>query len=652
MFETVLPAIWPYERAMIDLILGYLTIGVVNGSFYALLSLGLAVIFGQLNVLNMAHGAFYMMGAFVAWAAARYLGLTYLVTLALAPLCVAGVGIVLERVLLRRTYGLDPLYGFMLTFGCSLVIQGAFQSRFGSTGLPFAAPDWLSGGFELGFLFFPTYRLWVVGVALCACGLVWLFVNRTRAGVILRASSENAAITAALGIRVPRVFAVTFALGAGLAGLAGVLAGPIYQVSPLMGADILLVVFAIIVIGGMGSIGGTIASSYGLAIIESFTQALVPQASSLVIFVLMCVVLLLRPQGLFGIATIRGHEFPAARLPCVSSNEGATGVTKLRSALGPLLAAAAVLALPTIFYPFYLMKMFCLAMFAASFNFLIGFAGLVSFGQAAMFGTAAYLTAYAAKEWLLAPELSICVGVGAAIVLGLAMGALAIRRRGIYQAMITLAIAQMAYFLYVQSPFTHGEDGIQSVPRGLLFGLIDLRDDMNVYWVCASAMFAVFFGLRRLLSSPFGMLVVAIRDNERRAVSLGYDVKRYQLAAFGVASFCAGLAGSLSAIVFQLATLSGVHWGLSGEAVLMALIGSIGTLSGPLVGAAVLVTMQQFLAPFGAWVQIIQGVVFVVCVLVFRDGLVVRAQIALSAIRRRMTGLSLAAMKQATARSL
>jgi branched-chain amino acid transport system permease protein len=650
--ETVLPAIWPYERAMIDMILGYLTIGVVNGSFYALLSLGLAVIFGQLNILNMAHGTFYMMGAFVAWAAARYLGLTYFVTLALAPLCVAGVGIVLERVLLRRTYGLDPLYGFMLTFGCSLVIQGAFQSRFGSTGLPFAAPDWLSGGFELGFLFVPAYRLWVVGVALCACGLAWLVVNRTRAGAILRASSENAAITAALGIRVPRVFAGTFALGAGLAGLAGVLAGPIYQVSPLMGADILLVAFAIIVIGGMGSIGGTIASSYGLAIIESFTQALVPQASSLVIFVLMCVVLLFRPQGLFGIATIRGHEFPAARLPCVSSNEGATVATKLRSALGPLLAAAAVLALPTIFYPFYLMKMFCLAMFAASFNFLLGFAGLVSFGQAAMFGTAAYLTAYAAKEWLLAPELSICVGVGAAVVLGLAMGALAIRRRGIYQAMITLAIAQMAYFLYVQSPFTHGEDGIQSVPRGLLFGLIDLRDDMNVYWVCASAMFAVFFGLWRLLSSPFGMLVVAIRDNERRAVSLGYDVKRYQLAAFGVASFCAGLAGSLSAIVFQLATLSGVHWGLSGDAVLMALIGGIGTLSGPLVGAAVLVTMQQFLAPFGAWVQIIQGMVFVVCVLMFRDGLVVRGQIALSAIRRRMSSLSLAAMKQAPARSL
>jgi len=215
--------------------------------------------------------------------------------------------------------------------------------------------------------------------------------------------------------------------------------------------------------------------------------------------------------------------------------------------------------------------------------------------------------------------------------------------------MITLAIAQMVYFCYVQAPFTHGEDGLQSVPRGLLFGLIDLRDDMNVYWVCAAAMFAVFFGLRRLLSSPFGMLLVAIRDNERRALSLGYEVNGYKLAAFGVAAFCAGLAGSLSAVVFQLATLSGVHWHLSGEAVLMALIGGIGTFAGPLVGAVVLVTMQQFLAPFGAWVQVIQGLVFIVCVLMFRNGLVVQGQLAVTAIRRRMGLLSLAGMEEVPA---
>jgi branched-chain amino acid transport system permease protein len=292
------------------------------------------------------------------------------------------------------------------------------------------------------------------------------------------------------------------------------------------------------------------------------------------------------------------------------------------------------LALPMLLYPVYLMKIFCFTIFAASFNFLLGFAGIMSFGQAALFGTAAYLTAHAAREWALPPEAAIGVGIAAALVLGIVMGIFAIRRRGIYQAMITLAIAQMVYFVYVQASFTHGEDGIQSVPRGMLLGLIDLRDDTNVYWLSAAAMLGVLFGLRRLINSPFGMMLIAIRDNERRALSLGHNVDGYKLVAFGIAAFCAGVAGSMSAVVFQLATLSGVHWHLSGEAVLMALIGGIGTFCGPLVGAAVLVTMQHFLSPFGAWIVAIQGAVFVLCVLLFRDGLLPHA-LALAANLRR-----------------
>jgi len=222
------------------------------------------------------------------------------------------------------------------------------------------------------------------------------------------------------------------------------------------------------------------------------------------------------------------------------------------------------------------------------------------------------------------PELAILCGVGAATLLGLCMGVLAIRRQGIYQAMVTLAVAQMAYFAYLQAGFTHGEDGIQSVPRGVLFGLIDLRDDMSVYWISAAALLAVLAGLRRLLRSRFGMALVAIRDNEQRARSLGYRVGLFKHAAFGVSAACAGLAGSLNTMAFQLATLSGAHWHFSGEAVLMALIGGIGTLNGPLIGAAVVVAMQQLLAPFGAWVLVFQGLVFMACVLLFRDGLVVR----------------------------
>ncbi|MGJ4945561.1 branched-chain amino acid ABC transporter permease [Bradyrhizobium sp. HKCCYLS1011] len=281
------------------------------------------------------------------------------------------------------------------------------------------------------------------------------------------------------------------------------------------------------------------------------------------------------------------------------------------------------------------MKIFCFTIFAASFNFLLGFAGIMSFGQAALFGTAAYLTAHAAKEWALPPEAAIGIGIAAALALGLVMGIFAIRRRSIYQAMITLAIAQMIYFAYVQASFTHGEDGIQSVPRGMLLGLIDLRNDANVYWLSAVAMLGVLFGLRRLMNSPFGMMLIAIRDNERRALSLGHNVDGYKLAAFGVAAFCAGVAGSMSAIIFQLATLSDAHWQLSGEAVLMALIGGIGTFGGPLVGAAVLVTMQHFLSSFGAWIVAIQGGVFVLSVLLFRDGLLPHALALVANLRRR-----------------
>jgi branched-chain amino acid transport system permease protein len=633
---------------MMDLILGYLTIGLVNGSFYALLSLGLALIFGLLNILNMTHGVLYMMGAFAAWAGSRYLGLGYFGGLVFAPLCVAAFGMILERSLLRRTYGLDPLYGFMLTFGAAMVVQGGFQAYFGSTGLPYTAPDWLSGGLDLGFLYFPAYRLWVVAVALVVCVIVWIAIARTRLGSILRASSENAAAAEALGVGVPRVFAATFALGAALAGLAGALAAPIYQVSPLMGSDILLVVFAIIVIGGMGSIGGTIASSYALALIESLTQALAPQAASFIVFAFMCVVLLLRPQGLFGISVIRSHEFLAARLPWTEPADKEAAAARRLTGLVPALAAvAALLALPMLLYPVYLMKIFCFTIFAASFNFLLGFAGIMSFGQAALFGTAAYLTAHAAREWALSPEAAIGVGIAAALVLGIVMGIFAIRRRGIYQAMTTLAIAQMVYFFYVQASFTHGEDGIQSVPRGMLLGLIDLRNDSNVYWLSAAAMLGVLFGLRRLINSPFGMMLIAIRDNERRALSLGHNVDGYKLAAFGIAAFCAGVAGSMSAIVFQLATLSGAHWHLSGEAVLMALIGGIGTFGGPLIGAAVLVTMQHFLSPFGAWIVAIQGAVFVLCVLLFRDGLLPRARPLVANLRPQGAASKAAATPQA-----
>jgi branched-chain amino acid transport system permease protein len=279
---------------------GQLLLGLINGAFYALLSLGLAVIFGLLNIINFAHGALYMTGAFVAWFLLQYLGLGYWWALVLAPAAVGLLGLGLERGLLRRLRGLDPLYGLLLTFGLALVIQGLFQNQFGSSGLPYDIPPTLLGGQNLGFMFLPNYRAWVVASSLFVCVVTWFVIERTKLGAYLRAATENPALVQAFGVNVPRMITLTYAFGVGLAGLAGVLAAPIYQVSPLMGADLIIVVFAVVVIGGMGSIMGSIVTGFALGLIEGLTKVFYPEASKTAIFVIMAVVLVIRPAGLFG----------------------------------------------------------------------------------------------------------------------------------------------------------------------------------------------------------------------------------------------------------------------------------------------------------------------------------------------------------------
>jgi branched-chain amino acid transport system permease protein len=289
-------------------------------------------------------------------------------------------------------------------------------------------------------------------------------------------------------------------------------------------------------------------------------------------------------------------------------------------AAGALLLIA--LAAPFFLYPVLLMTALCFALFACAFNLLLGFAGLLSFGHAAFFGGAAYVTAHAAKVWGLTPELAILVGAAAAACLGGVFGYLAIRRHGIYFAMITLALAQMIYFIALQAPFTHGEDGIQGVPRGALFGLIPLDQPLVMYYFVLAVFLFGFLLIYRTIHSPFGQVLKAIRENEARAISLGYRVERFKLAAFVISATLAGLAGGTKAIAVQLASLTDVQWQMSGEVVLMTLLGGMGTVFGPIVGAAIIVSMQNYLASFGDWVTIIQGLIFVVSVLLFREGVV------------------------------
>ena len=283
-----------------QVLFGQVLLGLINGSFYAILSLGLAVIFGILNVINFAHGAQYMMGAFCAWLLLEYLGLGYWWALLVAPVAVGVSGIVLERLFIRRVYKLDHLYGLLLTFGLTLLIEGTFRQLYGVSGQPYRIPDALAGGQNLGFMFLPNYRGWVVVAALSVCIAVWLMIDKTRLGAYLRAGTENPALVQAFGINVPRMITLTYGFGAALAAFAGVLAAPIYQVSALMGSNLVIVVFAVVVIGGMGSIIGSVITGVGLGVIEGLTKVFYPEASSTVIFVIMAIVLLIKPAGLFG----------------------------------------------------------------------------------------------------------------------------------------------------------------------------------------------------------------------------------------------------------------------------------------------------------------------------------------------------------------
>ena len=277
-----------------------LLVGLINGAFYAMLSLGLAVIFGLLNIINFAHGAQYMLGAFCAWFLLNALGLGYWPALILAPIIVGALGIVIERLLLRHIYGLDHLYGLLLTFGLALIIEGVFRQQYGSSGQPYAIPPELQGGQRLGFMFLPNYRAWDIVASLVVCLGTWFTIERTRLGAYLRAATENPVLVQAFGINVPRMITLTYGAGVALAALAGVMAAPIYQVSPLMGSNIIITVFAVVVIGGMGSILGAIVSGFSLGLVEGLTKVFYPEASSTVIFVIMALILLVKPAGFFG----------------------------------------------------------------------------------------------------------------------------------------------------------------------------------------------------------------------------------------------------------------------------------------------------------------------------------------------------------------
>jgi branched-chain amino acid transport system permease protein len=595
---------------------GQLLLGLINGAFYAMLSLGLALIFGLLKIGNFTHGALYMMGAFGAWWLLTLFGIGYWPALFLSPLFVGCFGILLEFFLLRRIYPLPHVYGLLMTFGLTLVIEGLFRQAYGTAGLSYPVPDALLGGWNLGFMFLPMYRGWVIVASIILCFGTWWLIERTRLGSYIRASTENPLLTRALGTNVPRLITLTFGLGVALSAIAGVMAAPIFQVNPLMGSNLVIIGFAVIVIGGIGSTLGAIVAGFGVGVVEGFAKVIYPHGSTTIIFILMAFVLLVRPAGLFG-KVGGGPVIESAPDIPISAHPNRT------VEYGVLLCLLFLACLaPFVIYPVFLMKALCFALFASAFNLLIGYVGLLSFGHAAFFGAAAYGTAIAAKFWGLTPELAVLCGMLLSGVLGLAFGAIAIRRQGVYFAMITLALSQVVYFYAMQTPIAAGEDGIQEVPRGYLFGLFDLNQQLNLYFFTLGVFVLGFLIIRRTINSPFGQILKAIRENEVRAISLGYDTTRFKLIAFTLSAALAGLAGGTKTIVFQVASPSDIHWLVSGFVILMTLMGGLGTVLGPAVGALILTCMDYFIAPFGSWILVIEGLAFIVFVLVIRRGIV------------------------------
>jgi len=620
---------------------GQLLIGLINGSFYALMSLGVAIIFGILRIANFVHGAQYMMGGFCAWFLLNLprlfpeLGLPaigYGWALLAVPVLTGLVGMLTERLFIRRVYDLDHAYGILLTLGLSLVIEGLFRVQYGSIGQPYDVPPYLRGGLDLGIVFVPWYRAWVILASVVICVSTWFAIERTRLGMVLRAATENPVLVQAFGIRVSRLLTLTYGLGVGLAGLAGVMAAPIYQVSPQMGDSILIVTFAVVVIGGMGSIGGAIVSGFLLGIVEGLTKLFYPPAANTVVFVIMALVLLAKPVGLFGRDMKMMHSAEAG-----APAPGVVDSGPRRELVYVVILGAIGLIAPLFIYPVLLMKLLCYALFGCAFNLLFGYVGLLAFGHAAFYGAAAYVCAHVASVWQLGPEVAILLGTLVAAALGVVSGWLAIRRQGLYFAMITLALAQIVYFYAAQAGWTRGEDGIQPVPRGHLFGFIALDDPVALYLFVLAIFLAGFALVHRIIRSPFGQVLKSIRDNEQRTLSLGYPVQRFKLLAFTLSAALAGLAGATKTIVFQMATQTDLSVATSADVLLIVLIGGIGTVLGPVVGATVLVLLQGLVADTGGWVYVAQGAVFVFCTLLLRRGVVGTLQQAWAAwqVRRR-----------------
>jgi branched-chain amino acid transport system permease protein len=639
---------------MTQLLLFNITNGLIIGAFYVLMALGLSLILNLSNVINFAHGGFLVIGGYIAYTITPYVG--FWGALLIAPPLTAAIGLVVERILIRPLYGRDPLYSLLLTFGLAFMIEDGTRFLWGAQGKPVTIPDFLAQPLSYDYFFITGYRLFMVLTVVAVVALLFVLLRYTRLGIRIRAGTLDLETVSALGINVGMLRSLNFAVGIFLAGLSGVLAAGQLGLEPTMGATLLMPSFIAIIVGGVGSLAGTLFGGLLIGVASGVTAVFFPAASEAIMYVMMALVLLIRPRGLFGeegmleaskgqdpsgfdvllsarlwLARLgsKGVQAPAVLMPAAKKVDALPGQWR-----GLLLLAAiwAVLLSAPYWMPFaggYTAlgtRVLVLALAAMSVNFLLGFTGVLSFGHAAWFGLGAYGAGLALKFLAPSTPLAILAGMLLAGIAGGLLGALLVRRRGVYFAMVTIAFGQVFYFIAFQwSSLTGGDDGLRGFSRQPLDSgafTIDILNNADAfYWFVL-----FFFGLLTavmalILRSPFGRTMVAIRENERRARFLGVAVERHIWIVFTLSCFFIGVAGALYALTNNFADPRGLHYSQSGDFVMMAVMGGMRTFWGPLLGAAVFVVLQDYLSSVTVnWMSFV-GLLFVLVVLFFPRGL-------------------------------
>jgi branched-chain amino acid transport system permease protein len=598
-----------------ELFVAQLLNGLVYGVLLFLMAAGLSLIFGLMNVVSLAHGSFFMLGAYFGWSIFRMTG-NFWLALLLAPIPVVVLGILLELLFLRPLYRRGHMDQVLLTFGFTFVFLDLVQTLWGRTVLRLPAPEALQGKVQIGLGVFSAYRLFLIGFGFAIALLLWLFLERSRIGAMVRAGVDNAVMAAGLGANIPALFTGVFAFGVALAALGGIAAAPVLGLYPGMDSEILIPAFIVIVIGGMGSLRGAFVGSLLIGVADTFGKAYFQSSAQFLIYLAMTAVLLIRPQGLFGI-----NYSDVAIAPAVATTSKPATV-RTRTAGAVMLLALVVLPFLLTDYPRALVsEIFIFAIFAMSLDLLVGFTGLLSLGHAAFFGLGAYSVAVLGAQFDINAWVGLAAGVAIAGCGAALIGFFCVRTGGIPFLMLTLAFSQLVFSVALKwRDVTGGSDGIAIAEKPGFFGF-DLSNSLPMYFMALSFFALAYLGLRCLLNASLGHAFVGIRENEQRMMAIGYPTRAYKLISFTIAGAVAGLAGGLYAIFNSFISADAVYWTASGDILIMTMLGGAGTLIGPAIGTAIFLLMKNVVSSYSEhWLAII-GVTFICCVMFFPGGL-------------------------------